>query len=354
MKQLAQYIRTSIDINNGRISFYDYMNFCLYNPKTGFYNSDTVKFSKTVGDFFTLPEYGRLFAYCVALKLYCLFEKNVEKCLLEVGPGTGKFLFDIVIFLQQLGITIESIVVLEYSTFLREIQRNTFEHLKYNFKITWVKKIPYGFSGVIVCNEILDAIPFQGTCLQQNRIFERFVTYKDNKFTWIMGIKNQDIFTSYVKRFIVGSESITQFTEVFLFFNSFLCYLLRNLKTCVFYFFDYGYINTAYYDKKRYRGTLRCYYKKKTYNNPFLFPGVQDITAHVDFTSFIKLCKINNMDCVVFLRFYDFFMNKKINFFVRSVDASACCLKKLNDEFDLLLSTEKMGNIFKVVVLQKR
>jgi SAM-dependent MidA family methyltransferase len=159
MVYLTQRIYESIDLNGGRVTFYDYMNFCLYGPKDGFYNNTELKFIKDGGVFFTIPEYSKFFAYFVALKLNVFYRKNVNVGLLEVGAGTGRFLLDVLTFLCGFGTVIGTIIIVEYSYYLRQQQYSMFKNTYFFNNITWVCKIPYGYTGIILCNEIIDAIP---------------------------------------------------------------------------------------------------------------------------------------------------------------------------------------------------
>lgn len=353
MVYLVQRIYESIDLNGGRINFYDYMNFCLYGPKDGFYNNTELKFVINGGAFFTLPEYGKLFAYFVALKLNVFYqEENAKVGLLEVGAGTGCFLLDVLTFLYGFGTVIKTIIIVEYSYYLQQQQCSVFKSTCFYNSVTWVRKIPYGYRGVILCNEILDAIPVNCYVTYNGVLYERYVGYIGVTLNWVL-IKTSGYYQHGVATKSIETHSNVYFSEICFFINSFVLSLIRGIDLSYIYFFDYGYYEDLSCYTHTSKGSLRCYYKNRSYNNPFLFVGSQDITTHVNFTFFLSMCKMNNIIRKDFINFSNFFTPTLLYYLVKSCDVSKIGRYKISDELNLLLSFEKMGDVFKVLIVMK-
>lgn len=349
MFYLVQRIHESIDLNGGKINFYDYMNFCLYGPGDGFYNNTELKFTLIGGAFFTLPQYSKFFAYFVAFRLNIFYRKNISMGLLEVGAGTGRFLLDVLTYLYNFGTVVETIIIVEYSYHLQKLQYDMFRHTYFYNSITWVRRIPYGYKGIMLCNEILDAIPVHSYVTHYNMLYERYVGCVGNTLNWVLVKKREYCYNGVIKKGVKTCNNI-YFSEICFVINNFLLFLTRGVDLTYIYFFDYGYCNDSICSNK---GTLRCYYKNRSYNNPFLFIGSQDITAHVDFTFFLSVCKMNNIIHKDFMSFCNFFTPELLYYLVKSCDVSKICRYKISDELNLLLSSDKMGDVFKVLVVMK-
>lgn len=340
---------------SGSICFYDYMNFCLYSDNLGFYNNPTIKFTKQ-SIFFTLPEYGKFFSFVIAKNISSLLRVNdIYKNVLEIGPGNGRLMIDILCFLQDFGIVISKYVILEFSIFLIKVQKINIKTLSLSLKVIWLKKIPYDFCGVVLFNEILDAIPISCFVSNYGIFLEKRVTYNKDKLQWIIQKTTFFIYSFLLTTCFrqINSDMSIFFFEFCYFFVFFIILLVRVVKNMWWFVVDYGYINNDYCVNQRYRGTLKCYFNNLTYNSPFLYPGLQDITFHINFTFFLNFCIIKKMQVCLFIRFDNFFLFSNVNYFIESLDICRAVVVLLKNEIRLLFLPEKMGFVFKVAMLMK-
>ena len=288
---LSDHIRQEMLKTNNVISFAAFMELALYHPEWGYYNADTFDLGQH-GDFTTAPEISSLFAKCIARQIQQITQTLNTRTLLELGAGTGRFAGDVLTELNTLGCLPDQYYIYEISKGLRKNQQHclqtTYPHLF--SRIIWLDTLPENFTGTIVANEVLDALPVNCFRVEDNRVWERCVTWKDNQFSWQLCEPSSpqavDIQTLY------SLPNGYEF-EINLNLQPFLQSLSRSLTKGTILFSDYGYGQREYYHPERSQGTLCCFYQHKQHNNPLVLPGLQDITAHVDFTRLID----NAVDC---------------------------------------------------------
>ncbi len=340
-------LKEIIDISYlGSISFYDYMNFCLYSYKFGFYNNTLKKFKKD-GVYNTLPESGKLFSFFLAIRLDIFLRTQNNFGILEIGPGSGQFSFDVLNFLTKFGTPFSRYLLLECSDNLYKVQKNLFLNKGFSLKIFWVKCIPYGFSGVVISNEVFDAVPFFCFSIKNFFFYEKRVSYEKLHFNWIL-CEFSFFLNNLLLSFFKKKEKNFFFSEFCLYFSYFVIILLRNVKIGVFYFFDYGFYYENYINE-----TLRCVYKKLNYNSPFVLPSLQDITAHVDFFVLSIFCFRSKLKVYPLLFLFKFFLIFNLEVFSNSFDVYNKLYMLLNNEVKLCFFPEKMGVLFKILFLYK-
>ena len=191
--RLIQRIVKHIETAGGTISFRDYMDHCLYEPGLGYYAAGSAKFG-AAGDFITAPEISDLFGMTLANHAATLFDQGLENSILEFGAGTGRLCAAIVNRLNELDVSWSSYRILEPSPDLQQRQRRYLQHslsahdLK---KISWIKQWPQGFNGLVLGNEVLDAMPVN-VVLKNQRWIELGVGYNQQKFIWQEHSRNSD------------------------------------------------------------------------------------------------------------------------------------------------------------------
>lgn len=341
-------LKEFIDISKkASLTFYDYMNFSLYSSRLGFYSK--YKKWKPNETYSTLPNNSMFFPFLFAIRIDSILRKNPNLGILEIGPGSGLFCINIVFFLKKFGSPFVKYLLLEYNCSSCFYQYSLVKRKKYLKEILWIKHIPYGFMGIILANEILDAIPFYCFSFKNYSFFEKRVSYNNIQLNWFFQrytfyIRFKD-FNNYVKH-ISKNKNFIQFFEWCFYYLYFLIIIKRFIKKSIFYFFDYGFLNQTSFINTQSRGLMRCFFSYSTQNSPFILPGRQDITAYVNFFYFKK-----KFDYFFLLDFYKFFLYNNFVFFFNSVDLSKRLQILFFNEIKLCFSFDKMSTIFKIIFL---
>lgn len=283
---LGECIRQAIHQQGGCISFAAFMDLALYHPRWGYYCTDTFDLGKR-GDFTTAAEISPLYAGCFARQALQLFAQLKQGQLLEIGAGTGRFAGDLLLELKQLGVKFEHYYIYEISAALRKKQQHFLKthcpELFHHF--VWLETLPPAFTGMIIANEVLDALPVHCFRVEQKQIMEKCVTTENDQFIWINSTPTTSELTlkaNHLRKLYAlenGYES-----EINLHLASFISQLTQVLSQGTIVLADYGYGQQEYYHPLRQHGTLTCFYQHRHHNHPLILPGLQDITAHVDFT----------------------------------------------------------------------
>lgn len=297
-KALSEYIRKEIDNQGGQISFADFMKFALYHPQWGYYNAASFNLGKQ-GDFITAPEISPLFAKCFAKQCLQIFTQLNNKTVLELGAGTGRFALDFLHELHRNGCEPTNYFIYEISTALRKKQQEFLQSQCMLFeRITWLDDLPENFCGTILANEVLDALPVHCFVVTENTIKERHVAWEKDNFIWRESVPTDSQLTDKALQIRDRYQLTNGYaSEINLYLPTFIKSLADSLNTGVMLISDYGYGQEEYYHGERRQGTLTCFYQHRHHNNPLVLPGLQDITAHVDFTHVIETAVAN--DCLL-------------------------------------------------------
>ncbi len=285
-KSLSECIRQEMNKQGGQMSFDTFMGLSLYHPQFGYYNADTIAFGQR-GDFTTAAEISPLYAACFAQQALPIFEYLNERNILEIGAGSGRFAYDLLLTLHQLGGDIAHYYIFEISPILRKKQQDFLRIACPDFfhRITWLTELPQNFIGVIIANEVLDALPVHCFHIEKEDIQEKCVAWEQDQFVFRLSNPTSLELLEKVSQLRElyflnpGYES-----EINLGLSSFIQATANALAKGIILFADYGYGQQEYYHPERWRGTLTCFYQHRYHDNPLIFPGLQDITAHVDFT----------------------------------------------------------------------
>jgi SAM-dependent MidA family methyltransferase len=284
-EKLSRRIREEIVEEGGSIGFQRYMELALYEPGLGYYSSAKEKFGAS-GDFVTAPELSPLFGRCLAVQVGEVLAQMKEGAILEIGGGTGKLAAAVLAALEASGQLPDHYYLLELSGFLRQRQQETLEHLVPHLidRVQWLDHWPgSGFRGVVLANEVLDAMPVQCFTLAEGEVFERRVTFTENRFAWLD--EPADEVLKEQARYLVPEPATGPYhSEWNPWLRPWLAGLAHVLEQGVALFIDYGYERAEYYHAGRREGTLICHYRHYVHDDPFFLPGLQDITASVDFT----------------------------------------------------------------------
>lgn len=286
--KLVELIRQDIGQADGRLPFDRYMERVLYAPGLGYYAAGARKFGQA-GDFVTAPELSPLFARCLARQCdEVLAGLNAGSDILEVGAGSGILAAELLLELERLQRLPERYLILDLSPELQQRQRQTLESRAPHLlsRVNWLTTFPEeGFSGVVLANELLDAMPVHRFRVTGDDIQEQFVLARGERFELTWGEPVSPGFAQAVKRVLSGLEPEEDFeSEINLRAGPWLASLAASLDQGVVLLIDYGHSRAEYYHPARNRGTLMCHYRHRAHPDPLVYPGLQDITAHVEFT----------------------------------------------------------------------
>lgn len=282
-RRLTRRIRTEIQAR-GWIGFERFMERALYEPELGYYSNGSTKFGP-LGDFVTAPELSPVLAGALAARLADVLRSFDDPVVLEVGAGTGRLAVDLGRALRALDIRARY-RILEPSPELRNRQR--LRCAAAGVQALWLDEFPLEpFDGAIVANEVLDAFPATCFVKRAGEVRPLGVGWAERKFTWMEGPLDTEL-SGYIKslerrlgrRLADGYRS-----EVSRRLPSWMRRVSAALHRGAVYVLDYGLTETEYYHPQRALGTLMCHYRHRAHDNPFLFPGLQDISAWVDFSA---------------------------------------------------------------------
>jgi SAM-dependent MidA family methyltransferase len=287
---LAALIRNEIAAR-GPIPFSRYMELCLYAPGLGYYSAGKTKFGAS-GDFVTAPELGDLFARCIAGTLApTQRELGEEADLLELGGGSGRFAVAALRELAVSAVLPRRYRILEPSADLRERQR---AHIAASLpeelaaRVEWIDRPPHeAWRGVVFANEVLDALPTTRFALIGGKVYEEYVAVRDAEF--VREDRPADGLVTaavrHVERYLQTTFADGYRSEILPQLPYWMPAVIGSLERGVALFVDYGYPRSEFYLPERSDGTLVCHYRHRAHADPLFRPGLQDITAFVDFTA---------------------------------------------------------------------
>lgn len=348
---LVQHIANKISAADGWIDFADYMNLCLYAPGLGYYSAGAVKLGKD-GDFVTAPEISSLFGETLARPIADVI-RETQGDILELGAGSGKLASDVFKGLQDLNCSPNNYFILEVSADLKARQQKfLLDNAPAIFsKIKWLDQLPEQFSGVILANEVLDAMPVHIVHWKDGKIYQRGVVVKEDKFCWQDKLLVEGELYKKALSFAPGSDYIS---EISLAIPAFMQSLAKILHKGTVMLIDYGFKHEEYYHPQRNQGTLMCHYRHHSHDDPFYLPGLQDITAHVNYTSVMEVSRLVELDITYFKNQAGFLIDHGITNLLSRYDPSDVVnYLPIANQVQRLLSPAEMGELFKVLVLEK-
>ncbi len=286
-EQLQALIREEIEAAGGHIGFDRFMELALYAPGLGYYSAGSHKFGEA-GDFVTAPELSSLFSRSLARQCAEVLTGIGSGDILEFGAGSGVMAADILAELGQLGCLPEHYFILELSADLRQRQQQTIEAKvpKLAGRVTWLDALPEGdFCGVVLANEVLDAMPVHRFVISGGEPHELSVVWNGQGFVLEAGAPDAALFTR-LKR-LQQEHTLTDgySSEINLRAEEWVQSLGGLLQQGVALLIDYGFPQREFYHPQRHRGTLMCHYRHRAHDDALRLVGLQDITAHVDFTA---------------------------------------------------------------------
>lgn len=347
----------AIKNNGGKITFADYMAQCLYAAELGYYSGGKTKLG-AAGDFTTAPEQSDLFSRTLAKQIMPALAQVQAACILEFGAGSGKMAATILKELARSKRLPQKYLILETSPSLQQQQRETINALTPDLlsKVEWVSSLPVSFKGVILANEVCDAMPVHCLQIDGDNISERYVVETaEGQFDWqVDELSDVNLKArGEVVRKLIGNVSRYQ-TEVNLAAAGWLASVAECLEQGAIFIIDYGYPQATYYHPERSQGTLMCYHQHQGHDDPFINQGLQDITAHVDFTALAEVAQQNRLDVAGFQSQADFLLaGGLLDLITKAQQATPEEMIQLANEVKALTLPSEMGESFKVLTLTK-
>ena len=287
-RRVAEHIRAALQAAGGRIPFSRYMELVLYAPGLGYYSAGARKFG-AAGDFVTAPEVSPLFSRCLARQCAEVLQALGGGSVLELGAGSGVMAADMLLELQRLGRLPEEYLILEVSGDLKQRQRETLIRKATGLasRVRWLEELPEGFRGVILGNEVLDALPAERFMKTPGGHDEFCVRLEGDGFASDSRPAGEQLaaILAAFETTLPSPLAPGYVSELSLRAAPLISSLADALSAGALLLLDYGYPRAAYYHPERSMGTLLCHYRQRAHADPFLYPGLQDITAHVDFTA---------------------------------------------------------------------
>lgn len=356
-ERTAACIRQAIADAGGSISFAEYMQLALYAPGLGYYSAGSTKFGEA-GDFVTAPEISPLFGRVLARQCAGVLEQLQRPAVLELGAGSGALAVQVLSALEAQGQAPERYLVLEPSPDLRERQeqrlRDTARALA--TKIEWVTELPDGFDGVVIANEVADALPVERFRVADGEVLQCRVAADGERFVWTSGRA-----PGFLQKAVRGVEASLGApladgyeSEVSAGLPAWVADVARCLRNGIVFLFDYGVSRREYYAPDRSGGWLRCHFRHRAHDDPLVYPGIQDITAWVDFTAVAEAAVNAGMDIAGFVSQAHFLVHGGLEQeFAAAAPSSTAAQAELSRQVGRLTLPGEMGERFKCIGLSR-
>lgn len=338
---------------DGAISFTEFMHLALYAPGEGYYSSGLKRIGAE-GDFITAPTVSPYFGYAIAKQCQEVLAQFHKSTILEFGAGTGALCEHILDWLAKHDSLPEHYYILEVSPSLRKEQQERIQGLptKQSSCVKWLDSLPESpFEGIVLGNEVLDAMPVHRFLYQNRVVLESMVYHEKGAFFERFEPTQNPTLATYVEKHLEETLSPYQ-SEVNLALPAFMQSVSSVLKAGTALWIDYGFPRHEFYHPDRRLGTLMCHRQHQSHDNPFVDIGRQDITAHVDFTHVAESGFDAGFKIAGYTNQASFLLSLGILEMVNTSDDVAMEYNT-SQQLKKLLDPQEMGELFKVIALQK-
>jgi len=358
---LKDKIASQIASQGGWLPFSKYMEMALYEPGMGYYCAGAHKLGAG-GDFTTAPELSPLFgaAICSTLLpvLEALKEKGLPTQILEFGAGTGKLATSILSRLRDLDFSLDRYEIIEISPDLAQRQQerigSLIEELNLSTQCNWLSMLPKDFKGVILANEVIDAIPCDAIIYQNGFWYWYGVAFVNNKLSWKLGSPvAQELLPESL---LSGNFSEGYITELHTPANAWVSEVAKQLDTGLFLTFDYGFPEGEYYHPQRLEGTLMAHHRHHAIQDPFHLPGLCDLTTHVEWSQIARSALTENADDVYLTNQAAYLLDAGIGDIALEIGdpSNPDSFLPISNSLQKLLSEAEMGELFKAFAFSKK
>lgn len=355
-QRLTTTIKQAIHKAGGAIPFVKFMNQALYAPGLGYYSAGSHKLGES-GDFITAPEISPLFSQCIARQCQQVLATFEDGVILEFGAGLGKMAAEVLKELERLHCLPKQYFILEVSADLQQRQRETLQaQVPQLFKrVQWLERLPtQPLQGIILANEVLDAMPVQRFRIEAQEVSEFYVSLdeqNDNSFQWqILPTHNESLRANV--EILRPNLPVGYISEINLALPAWIQSLADILAAGMVLLIDYGFPQREYYHPQRDQGTLMCHYQHHAHNDPLVLVGIQDITAHVDFTAVAEAAVAAELQVAGYTTQANFLLNSGLPELLSTLhyNDTKTYLQQTQQVKTLILPSE-MGELFKVMAL---
>jgi SAM-dependent MidA family methyltransferase len=361
-ERVAEHIRAFMRERGGVIGFDAWMRLALYAPGLGYYSAGATKLGSG-GDFVTAPEISSLFSRCLARQCADVLRVTGGD-VLELGAGSGRMAADVLMELAELDCLPERYFILEVSADLAERQRRRITELprELSTRVQWLDGwADRNMRGVVLANEVLDAMPVERFVLRARAggidVRALGVGLAGDGFEWRETSPSPELMHAVADIVEALPEPLPDgyVSEVCLAFQPWMAGLAAQLEQGVALLIDYGLPRAHLYHPDRSAGTLRCHFRHRAHDDPFINVGLQDITAWVDFTRVAEAADSAGLEVLGFASQAAFLigagMESLLTTGMQRAGDDAVARSKLAGEARRLLLPGEMGEVFKVIAL---
>jgi SAM-dependent MidA family methyltransferase len=356
-RRLAHRIWEEIDARGGWLSFERFMEMALYEPGLGYYSAGASKLGAG-GDFVTAPEVSPLFSRCLATQCSEVLRGMSGGAILEFGAGSGVMAADLLNELAAQDALPARYLILEVSADLRERQRELVREQApaHAGLVEWLDRLPEEFRGVVLANEVLDALPVQRFRVRGDQINSLGVTWQLGRLDWSETHADAEL-EAAVRRIEanIGERFPDGYTsEINMRLAPWISGVASALREGVALFIDYGLPQRQYYRSERREGTLLCHFRHRFHDDPLINVGVQDIGAWVDFTAVAEAAVAAELSVAGFATQAHFLIGNGLEQLLAPVEGQELAARvQLNRQAMLLTLPGEMGERFKVIGLSR-
>ena len=355
--RLVDRIHDVIDAQAGWINFERFMEMALYEPGLGYYSAGSSKLGAG-GDFVTAPEVSPLFSRCLATQCSEILQHVSGGAILELGAGSGVMAADLLNELAVQGSLPERYLILEVSADLRERQRALVQERApaHAARVEWLDRLPEELRGVVLANEVLDALPVQRFRIRGDHVNSLGVTWQLGRLDW-----SETRADAGLEAAVRGIEANTgerlsdgYTSEINMRLAPWIAGIAAALKEGVALFVDYGLPQRQYYRSERREGTLLCHFRHRFHDDPLINVGVQDIGAWVDFTAVAEAATAAGLGVAGFATQAHFLIGNGLEQLLGPADGHELASRvQLARQAMLLTLPGEMGERFKVIGLTR-
>ena len=350
-QRVSAHLRSLIDDAGGWLPFSRFMEAALYAPGLGYYAAGAMKFG-AAGDFVTAPEMTPLFSRTLAHAIAPVLAQTGGE-VLELGAGSGRLAADLLGELERLGILPARYCILEVSADLRERQQATIARALPHLaeRVQWLDALPEHFNGVILGNEVLDALPAELVHWTEDGPLVRGVALEGDAFAW----QDRPIADPVLR---ARAEALKlppgYLSEINLAADALIASLAHALDHGLILMIDYGFAAAEYYHPQRHMGTLRAHYRHHALDDPFFLPGLCDLTAHVNFSAVARAGLDAGLELAGYTSQASFLLNSGLTeLLMQTPPSDAAAYLPQANAVQRLVSPAEMGELFKVIGLSK-
>ena len=360
-KLLGSKIATEIASQGGWIAFSRYMEMALYEPGMGYYSAGAHKLGAG-GDFTTAPELSPLFGAAIVSTVLPVLEglkaQGLPAKILEFGAGTGKLAESILTRLNDLGFQLDGYDIIEISPDLTQRQQERLHkltaELELSTKCSWLSSLSENFKGVILANEVIDAIPCDAIIYQNGFWYWYGVSFAEDKYFWKTGKPVEQALLP--ESLLSGNFSEGYVTELHPQANAWIRQIAKQLDAGLFLTFDYGFPESEYYHPQRIEGTLMAHHRHHAIQDPFYLPGLCDLTTHVEWAQIARSALAENVDDVYLTNQAAFLLDAGIGDIALEIGdpSNPETFLPISNSLQKLLSEAEMGELFKAFAFSKK